>query len=267
MNIFLRIIDDPGQNAAFNMAADMFLLKQCREMSCVCLRTYSWKPPAISIGYMQNAQQILNLDLCREKGVEWVCRPTGGRAVYHCEDLTYSCVFSSAIKLMGSSIQESYSVISDCLMAGLKLCGVKTSPHDSDPGAVDARREIKLPCFLSPNRRELMVDGRKLAGSAQKRISGAVLQHGSIPVTPAFRNLPDFENITDAEKQAQKELLVKKCACISEIAPDCNVDKLSKALIRGFSDTLGLGAIIEGWSKKERVEIGLMAVSPVCRPV
>jgi lipoate-protein ligase A len=206
---------------------------------------------------MQDALKVLNLELCSDKGVDWIKRPTGGRAVYHCEDLTYSCIFSSAVKRMGQTIQESYSIISDCLMAGLQLCGIKTSPHDSDLDARDARREIKLPCFLAPNRRELMVDGRKLAGSAQKRINGAVLQHGSIPLTPAFRNLPDFENISNEEKLYQKDLLDKKCVCISEIAPDCTSEKLEKALADGFGKTLGLEVVSEGWTEKEREEIGL----------
>jgi lipoate-protein ligase A len=210
MNLTLRIIKDEPESAAFNMAADMYLLRKCQLEQAVFLRTYSWKPSAISIGYMQEAEKVLNLESCLENGIDWIKRPTGGRAVYHCEDITYSCIFSSAVKMMGSSIQESYSIISDCLMTGLQFCGVKTCPHDSDLDARDARREIKLPCFLAPNRRELMVDGRKLAGSAQKRINGAVLQHGSIPLTPAFRNLPNFENISDEEKLSQKYFIEKK---------------------------------------------------------
>jgi lipoate-protein ligase A len=102
-----------------------------------------------------------------------------------------------------------------------------------------------------------MVDGRKLAGSAQKRINGAVLQHGSIPLTPAFRNLPNFENISDEEKLAQKDLLEKKCACISEIAADCTIGQLADALAEGFGKTLGLKVVFDGWTEKEREDIEL----------
>jgi lipoate-protein ligase A len=261
MKIKLRVIQDGPHTAAFNMAADMYLLKKCLEDQNVCLRIYSWQPSAISIGYMQNAEQVLNLKSCIKNGIDWIKRPTGGRAVYHCEDLSYSCVFSLAVKMMGSSIHESYSIISDCLMNSFRLCNIDTSPHDSDMDARDARREIKLPCFLSPNRRELMVGNRKLAGSAQKRTSGAVLQHGSIPLTPAFRNLPDFENINDDEKLAQKDLLEKKCACISEIAPDCKSWQLEDALAEGFGKTLGMEVVFDGWSEKEREEIEMTEVS------
>ena len=261
MNTKLRIIDDKAQTATFNMAADMYLLDTCQDMPVVFLRFYEWIPPTISMGYMQNTSTVLDTAKCRENGIEWIRRPTGGRAVFHYQDLTYSCTFSKKIGIMGDTIAKSYDIISQCLMSGLSLFGISCGTHDSLINPVEARREIKLPCFLAPNRREIMVKEKKLVGSAQKRTAEAVLQHGSIPLTPAFRRLPEFENVSKKERIVHKELLERKCVCIQELAPGFSRNTLVKALSEGFSEALGLEACTEGWSAKERQAIDSIARS------
>ena len=87
---------------------------------------------------------------------------------------------------------ETYRIISRCLMGGLNDVGIQCVSCDSTNALRETKREMKLPCFLAPNRNEIMVDGKKLVGSAQKRTAEAILQHGSIPLTSAYRNLPDY---------------------------------------------------------------------------
>jgi lipoate-protein ligase A len=251
MNPKLRVIFDGARGAAFNMAADLGLLERCADPATVFLRLYEWEVPTISIGYMQKAGQVLDLRACRDAGYQWIRRPTGGRAVLHKGDLTYCCTFSMGISAMGHTIQESYTLLSECLMRGLCGLGVLCRPHDSAIDAASVRRETKLPCFLAPNRREIMAHGRKLVGSAQKRTAHAVLQHGSIPISPAFRQLPDFENIGRQERIAHKRLLESKCACIEELSQSCAHESVARAVSTGFAQVLGLNAIEEPWSSEE----------------
>jgi lipoyl(octanoyl) transferase len=253
----LRIIDDGPRTAAFNMAADMYLLDACKDQETVFVRFYEWSPPAISLGCMQIAEDVLDIAACRKAGIEWIRRPTGGRAVLHFEDITYSCVFSKKIRRMGASISQTYRLISACLASGLAASGIDCSTHDSTLDARKARREAKLPCFLAPNRDEIMVGGKKLAGSAQKRTADAVLQHGSIPLSPAFRQLPLYEKISPAERDAQTRLLNNKCTCIQEILGTAHADKkkILANLKAGFAATFAMTAEEKGWNEEERAAI------------
>jgi len=136
-------------------------------------------------------------------------------------------------------------------MNGLMLSGVKCLPHDSPLDNSLVKRQAKLPCFLAPNRHEIMVMGKKLVGSAQKRTSRAVLQHGSIPVTRAFRLLPRYLQLTIEERSRQEELLEQKTICIREINPALLQKDLIGSLVKGFCDTLGLQSIAGSWSVPE----------------
>jgi lipoate-protein ligase A len=120
---------------------------------------------------------------------------------------------------------------------------------------MDVKRQVKLPCFLAPNRDEVMVQGKKLVGSAQKRTSQAVLQHGSLPLTPAYRDLPDYLLIDSGEKKRQRELLAHKSICINEIDPALRFDLLVNALKDGFLTLPGIIPAEQGWTDLEKIEI------------
>jgi len=120
---------------------------------------------------------------------------------------------------------------------------------------------VKLPCFLAPNREEIMIQGKKLVGSAQKRTSGAVLQHGSIPFTNAYRKLPDFQMISEPERSGHKKLLVSKSTCIREISPDLDEQFLITCLIKGFAQELPFPARRMPWASNELKSIDMLAQS------
>ena len=237
------------------MAADNLLLERAGTGDTVFVRFYSWAPPAISSGYLQNPETILDKEALDRNGIGAVRRLTGGRAVLHWDDLTYACIFPRSVKSMGSTIHESYSIISRCLMHGLHLAGVDGEMHDSPAEYAATKRNMQLPCFLSPNRNEIMVGGRKLVGSAQKRTAAAVLQHGSIPLGDSFRRLPEFLLLEESDRQRQKELLEKKCVCINDIDKTITKDKLTDYLIRGFSETLSYSVLEKPWDDEELKEI------------
>jgi lipoate-protein ligase A len=200
---------------------------------------------------MQDPARDLDLPTLQQDGVQWVRRPTGGRAVLHDGDVTYSIVFSRSMPGLGSTVAESYRALAACLMDGLARAGLATATHDSDFDTPRVRRDGKLPCFLAPNREEIMVDGRKLVGSAQKRMAQAVLQHGSIPITPAFRRMPRYMPLPRSSRETYSRQLEDKSVCVQEIAPSLSVDRLQQALAEGFAEGLGLPTVQRPLSPEE----------------
>jgi lipoate-protein ligase A len=204
---------------------------------------------------MQKAGEVLDLESMRESGVDWVRRPTGGRAVLHDGDITYSCTFAKSVREMGSGITQTYRLITKCLMAGLERASIKCGAHDSDNDLRGVKRQVKLPCFLAPNRDEIMVDGRKLVGSAQKRTATAALQHGSIPITAAYRQLPKYLRIDEAEREKQIELLTSKSCCADELAGGATFESLARCLMEGFSSIIPFKWELKPWSPDEERDI------------
>jgi len=237
------------------MAADRYLLEQASGRKTALLRMYTWDPPAISLGCMQRPEAILDKKAIAENNVEQVIRPTGGRAVLHWNDLTYAFIFPADNDKLGKTINESYSVVSRCLRRGLELAGIPCTAHDSAAEYAATRREIKLPCFLSPNRNEIVVRGKKLVGSAQKRTAATVLQHGSLPLDGSFRRLPEFLAVSPDERTRQRLLLEKKCVCVEEINPALDFEKLSGCLIKGFAEILKSPGFEKPWDEIELKEI------------
>jgi lipoate-protein ligase A len=253
----LRIIIDGPQTASFNMAADRHLLDNCKDGEYVTLRLYSWKKPSITLGCMQNQTEILDFESMKRDDIDWVIRPTGGRAVFHWEDLTYSFIFPKIMREMGTTVQESYSIISNCLSKGLELAGISCTAQDSYDEYFKLKRETKLPCFLAPNRDEIMYKGKKLIGSAQKRTAQSVLQHGSIPLTPAYRKLPLYLKLSEENRRAQIRLLEMKSISINEIDKSLNNKKLMEKMIDGFLEELKCDGKERSWSEEEIKEIGI----------
>jgi lipoate-protein ligase A len=152
---------------------------------------------------------------------------------------------------MGNNVMETYAVISGCLTAGLEIMGIRCASRYSSVQLHKAMREVKLPCFLAHSRNEIMVHGRKLIGSAQKRTADAVIQHGSMPLDPPYRTLPDYLLISDQQRAVQKELLAVKSACLSEIDSTWQRSSIRRAIIEGFISTLHMEAEEMGWKKEE----------------
>ena len=152
---------------------------------------------------------------------------------------------------MGSTIGQSYEAISGCLALGLKTAGIIAEAHGLSIDYQRSGRNNRLPCFLAPNRSELMVKGKKLVGSAQKRTAHAVLQHGSIPIDGRFRRLTEFMAIPPDERTRLKALLGAKCICAQEIIQHIAANDLADCLIRGFKEILTFPTFEEPWGTEE----------------
>ena len=166
-----RFIDTGFRNAFENMAIDEAILEYCKIPT---LRVYGWKPAAVSIGYNQDIENEINVDYCRKNNIEIVRRITGGKAVFHDKEITYSFILPEDANLVPFEVNESYRIIANALVIALKKIGI-------DADIKKAPDKIKTPiCFNSSNWYEILANGRKISGSAQRRFNGKILQHGPI---------------------------------------------------------------------------------------
>lgn len=178
MTTWHYILEKEPLSGARNMAVDEFLFLKARERGETFLRFYRWSRPTVSLGFSQDAAEVVAAEACRIQGVDIVRRITGGKLVLHHEELTYA-VASADTSIFPPTVRESYRLISRALMEGLENMGLSprlagNTPHDYIRGAV--------PCFAHPARDEIEIAGKKIIGSAQKRTGPAFLQHGSLPL-------------------------------------------------------------------------------------
>ncbi|MGC9316070.1 MAG: lipoate--protein ligase family protein [bacterium] len=225
-------LDFAGKNAGeINMQRDAVLLNDARHPEFVpILRFYDWLNPTLTIGYGQPRSDI-DFDALREAGVDFAVRPTGGRAVLHWDEVTYSIILPAHHPIAESSVIESYKTISEGLVAGLRRLDI---PAEITRGELGGHKNPS--CFSSTSRYEVVVGGRKLIGSAQRRKHGALLQQGSIPVGPDFRRLNEFM----AEKEGDFGL-PEKATCVRECSSDnYSKEDIYRKLAEGLSSTLSL---------------------------
>jgi lipoate-protein ligase A len=171
-----RIVLDEPLPAALNMAIDEALLDHSRAAGESILRVYGWSTPTLSLGRNQPARGCYSLERAAELGVGFVRRPTGGRAVLHNREITYSVVAPAAAL---GDLAESYARINHLLVDALRRLGVDAAVAS---GTAPPPLPGLAPCFETPVAGEIVARGRKLVGSAQLRDRGAMLQHGSILV-------------------------------------------------------------------------------------
>jgi lipoate-protein ligase A len=159
------------------MAVDRVLLSGCRRnLSPATVRFYSWSAPTVSIGHGQSWIGVVDREECGRLGVSVVRRPTGGRAVLHGREFTYSVT----APVVGPPLAL-YGAVCDALVGGLRRLGVKAARVR--PRLVGSTSSTaRAACFASFSREEVEVEGRKLVGSAQRRTRGCVLQQGSMPI-------------------------------------------------------------------------------------
>lgn len=257
-----RLLETGCADGATNMAIDEAILESCVEgASGPMLRLYGWQPPCVSIGYFQSLVSEVRLDRCREIGVEWVRRPTGGRLILHDMELTYSVVASERDPLVSGGILESYRKISEALRTGLGLLGVQAQLADpTEPTVAAASKKKAGLCFDAAAGHELTVGGRKIAGSAQVRRRGRILQHGTLLLDvdiarlfqvvrlPAERTLLEFAAAFHHEVVSLGEIMGRRPS-VAEVA---------SAIKRGFVQAWGIELIEGELTEGERVMAGAL---------
>lgn len=205
------------------------------------LRLYGWDPWTVSLGHHQDIADI-DAERCREEGIDVVHRPTGGRAILHAEELTYSVVMPAGRR----SVLQVYNEISAALVCGLRLYGVDVSLQKSQPDfAAHYRSASSIPCFTASARYEIEWEGRKLVGSAQRRFqtdgADVVLQHGSILCGPAHRRLADLLRVDPATRERIRAELRDKTTDLGEIGGSAvDLPRLAECVRAGFEQAWGI---------------------------
>lgn len=261
-----RHLDTGLSDAAWNMALDEAILIQVGEgLSPPTVRFYGWTRPTLSLGYFQRARRDVDEDEIRRRGYALVRRMTGGRAVLHDRELTYSIIVPADHDLAKASVSESYRLISRGLREGFRALGLVAEIVSLDDE--HEREKFKSPgsaaCFDSPSRHELVVEGRKIAGSAQVRAHGGMLQHGSLPLVLSADDLFAVLRFgTPEEKAAMREAFVQRAVGISELmGGTVTYTQASRAFACGMDSGLMATLIPGQLSERERELAGQLAVS------
>jgi lipoate-protein ligase A len=237
-----RFLNTAFGNAFFNMAADEQLVSSVSEgKSAPIVRVYGWDPAAISFGYAQRIGKEVNLEEAAKRGIDIVRRPTGGRAVLHSNELTYSVICPSDNPIIGGNISTVYRAISECLIAGLRTLNVDAQLEPRRSRVPSPRgKNVTSPCFSSTSQHEITVRGKKLVGSAQRRIGDMILQHGSLLIGPEHKQVielmaPGHERL----KSAYAGQLESRTISLEEAGhTDLSFEKLADALRKGFGGVL-----------------------------
>jgi lipoate-protein ligase A len=174
-----RLLRDGPADGAWNMAVDETIARAVGEGRVPpTLRFYGWSRPTVSLGYSQRSDGAVDPGACKRLGIDIVRRPTGGRAVLHVYELTYSAAVPTNGSWGGLSVRESFLRMGQALIVGLKRLGVAATVEDGKGGRSALPRTSA--CFQMLRMPAILVGGRKLIGSAQRRWEGTLLQHGSL---------------------------------------------------------------------------------------
>lgn len=204
------------------------------------LRFYGWQPAAISLGYFQEFKNEIDSALCQRSGVDIVRRLTGGKAVFHRDEITYSLAAGPSEDRFPGTVVGTYEKISLCLARGLSLLGIHA--HLAEKSAENQELDLLSCCFSAPAGNELLVGGRKICGSAQTRTRGGFLQHGSLLMT--FDPIETASLILGSHSPVHAEKLKSSVTAVNELIPTpVSAETLCTVLRRGFADELGIDLV------------------------
>ncbi len=224
------------------MACDEALGEAVRSgKSLPVVRFFAWTPPTISFGYSQHVAREVDVDAARREGIGLVRRITGGRAVLHAEEITYSVICSERDPVAEGGIIATYTRISEGLANGLRRLGVSAELARSAEALSGPHLDrATLPCFGSTSRSEIVVGGRKIVGSAQHRMRRLVLQHGSILLGPAHQDLVRYLRVDEALRHRYLQRMALSTTSLTQLGWVGSRDEVIAALARGLSEVLGL---------------------------
>jgi len=235
-----RLLLSPPVRGTWNMALDEAILEAVgRGDSLPTLRLYAWEPPCLSLGY---AQPVGDVDLARLRARGWdlVRRPTGGRAILHTDELTYSVTAPLDEPRVAGGLLESYNRLAQALVAALRQLGLPVEVQERS--AAPNGQSTNPVCFEVPSTYEITVGGKKLVGSAQARRKEGVLQHGTLPLTGDLARIvqvlvfPD----EDARRAAAERLLGRAATVESALGRLVTWNQAAEAYVAAFRETLQL---------------------------
>jgi len=228
---------ETGYGTAFtNMAIDKaVLVSNSRGKVPPTIRFYRWQPSAISIGYFQSLEDEVNLEICKNFGVDYVRRITGGGAVYHENELTYSIVISESHPRIPKNIMESYRIICSAIMKGLKNLGIEST-------------------YIPIN--DIITNGKKISGNAQTRKEKTVLQHGTILIDVNVEKM--FFLLRVPNEKIKDKLIADVKERVTSIKhvleKEISFEQLSNAIKSGFEQEFNI-ELVKGILTNEEEEL------------
>lgn len=250
-----RLLITPPLDGPTNMAIDEAILHAVAKGSSLpTLRLFQWQPPAISLGYNQSWREI-DVTAVDRLGYGWTRRATGGRAILHIDEATYSLIIPQSDPRIEGGIMASYRVLSLGLLRGLQRLGVEAMQADRE-GTVARRkaaRKLGPVCFDTPNRYEIIWQDKKLIGSAQLRRKQTVLQHGTLPLFGRIDRIIDVLRFSDTEREQQRRLLPNRATTLeTALGRTLDFEAVVEALAQGFAETLNVTFISAPLTAREQ---------------
>jgi len=230
------IINSGANTGRYNMDYDLQLAKNFKDDEIV-LRLYRWNPYCISLGANQSPDSI-NSELTSQDNIDLVIRPTGGRAVLHAEELTYSVIYPLDSL---SSARDIYCQLNLALLKGLKIYDSRLSSfqlENHQPNFAEIyKQENNAVCFAVSAKSEIKYSGKKIVGSAQRKFEKVVLQHGSILCGPFHKRIINYLNLGDNKKEKIAKEIEGNTIELGKILNE-NIDysRLTLSLCRGFEE-------------------------------
>ncbi len=239
-----RLVITPPSRGAWNMAVDEAILEAVGSSQSVpCLRLYAWDPACLSIGY---AQPSYDIDFARlsAHSWDWVRRPTGGRAILHTDELTYSVIAPSNEPRVAGSVIQSYQRLSAALLAALYLLDIPAEAHPLGSAGKSAQNDPV--CFEVPSNYEIVSGGKKLIGSAQARRKEGVLQHGTLPLFGDLLRITQVLKFPDEQHRREAgERLFAHATTVERALGRCvDWQTVAQAFVDGFQSALNLELVL-----------------------
>jgi lipoyl(octanoyl) transferase len=228
-----RLIDTGPMDGVSNMAIDEALLDTFDpEQSTPVLRLYGWNPPALSFGRFQDPGEVLDLERCRAARVTAVQRITGGGVIYHADELTYAIVCAPQHLPGETTVKESFRFLTGFLLTFYRELGLPAAYAADVAVAMERLGRRTSFCFAGRESYDILIEGRKIGGNAQRRLRKSVFQHGSIPLVDRVATGIGFLR----ERPSGPDLSVTDLAMLGVNIPE---DTLKKRLAAAFAGAIG----------------------------
>ncbi|MCK4892350.1 MAG: lipoate--protein ligase family protein [Calditrichia bacterium] len=236
----------------FNMFMDHWLARQMGKLlDKPLLRFYGWQPPCISLGYHQNASDVTH-HVCMQEEIDVVRRPTGGRAILHAEELTYSVIYP----YQDLDISDFYRLVHIPFVLALEKMQIKASFESSQADFSNIyRTDRAFLCFASSAKYEVEISGKKLIGSAQRVYENAILQHGSVLLGSQHEKLVDFLNLPESRKLKMKQYIKEHTTNVWTYRKDLDVRLLADEIQEKFSNHYGINFQELNRNQRLKVEV------------
>lgn len=242
-----RFLNTGFQNAALNMAIDESIhVHHLNGFVAPTLRVFRWQKPSISLGRFQSIEREIDSSRCQELGIELVRRPTGGRAVYHRDEFTYSIVIGKQYGVP-SGVVAAYAYLAQGLLGALQNLGVHAELSDER-----VSKHPSAACFASSTQADLTSGGFKLIGSAQVWKDDALLQQGSLPLDD--RSAEFFSMLRYPTGEARQQALAlyrEKTTPLHSFVPSASWEQVAAAFRTGFSTALQVEFVAAELSRSE----------------